>query len=373
MPAAKICFVGLENLPVLCPEFDRHGIGGEQVQQTLLARAFVRDGWLVSMVCLDYGQPDGADYGGIKVYRTFRADAGIPGVRFLHPRLTGLWSALGRADADLYYTSCAGMPVGAIAYFARRHRRRLVFRIAHDTDCDPRRVLIKYRRDRLIYAYGLRHADRVLSQSEQQVAALAANYGVQSTIAGMLVEPPERDLIFDDRDIDVLWVNNLRPFKRPDLVLELARKLPDLTFHMIGGPQPPYESLYQETTAAACTIPNLKFHGRIPYHGVNTFYERARVFVNTSDSEGFPNSYLQAWRRGTPLVTFFDPDGIVRRHALGHTAAGLTDMTAAIRVLARERESWHTASEACRRFMADRYGDASVLAEYRRVFESVLH
>jgi glycosyltransferase involved in cell wall biosynthesis len=188
----------------------------------------------------------------------------------------------------------------------------------------------------------------------------------------MLVEPPGRELDFYDRDIDVLWVNNLRPFKRPDLALELARKLPDLTFHMVGGPQPPYERLYLETTAAAKAIPNLTFHGRIPYHEINTFYERARVFVNTSDSEGFPNSYLQAWRRGAPLVTFFDPDGIVRRHALGHAAAGLTDMAAAVRVLARERESWQTTSEACRRFMADRYGDDNIVAEYRRVFVSVL-
>src|SRR3954465_7631523 len=35
----RICFVGLPNLAVLAPQFDRSGASGEPVQQTLLAKA----------------------------------------------------------------------------------------------------------------------------------------------------------------------------------------------------------------------------------------------------------------------------------------------------------------------------------------------
>ena len=59
MMTARICFVGLENLPVLAAEFEQRGVGGAQVQQTLLARALVRRGFPVSMVVGDYGQADG--------------------------------------------------------------------------------------------------------------------------------------------------------------------------------------------------------------------------------------------------------------------------------------------------------------------------
>jgi hypothetical protein len=38
----RICFVGLDNLPVLAPEYRSELIGGESVQQTLLARALAR-------------------------------------------------------------------------------------------------------------------------------------------------------------------------------------------------------------------------------------------------------------------------------------------------------------------------------------------
>src|SRR3970282_435429 len=114
----KICFVGLDNLPVLPPEYRQHTIAGESVQQTLLARALARRGHDVRMVVADYGQAEGAVWDGIRVLKACRLDRGIPVLRFIHPRWTGIWSALARADAELYYTSCAGMLVGLVAMYS---------------------------------------------------------------------------------------------------------------------------------------------------------------------------------------------------------------------------------------------------------------
>jgi glycosyltransferase involved in cell wall biosynthesis len=369
MPMTRICFVGLETLPVLSREYNRHGVGGEQVQHALLARAFARQGADVSVVCLDYGQPDGIRVDGVAVFKSYRREAGIPVLRFISPRLTGLWSALRRADADVYYTSCAGMQVGVVAAFARLHGRASCFRVAHDSDCDPSRLLIQYRRDKWLYEFGLRRANAILAQSEQQQRALKRNYGVDSRVAGMLVEPPLRQPAFAARDIDVLWVNNIRPFKRPDLALELARRMPAVTVHMVGGAQPGEQALYERIEVDARSLPNVVFHGRVPYHDVNALYERARVFVNTSDSEGFPNSYLQAWRRGTPVVAFFDPDAIIARHALGAAPQDLDGMTDAVAGLWADAERWTACSQACTRFMDEHFSEARILRSYSEVFE----
>ncbi|CAN5786075.1 glycosyltransferase family 4 protein [soil metagenome] len=371
MTPRKVCFVGLENLPVLSREYNQHNIGGEQVQHTLLARAMLKRGYSVSMVVADYGQTDGQSIDGVTVHSAYALDEGIPVLRFVHPRLTGLWSALKRADADIYYVSCAGMQVGVVALFAKLHGKKVVFRIAHDTDCDPENLLIRLWRDKKIYEYGLRRVDAVLAQSIQQMQALRSNYGLPSRIATMLVEPHQRELGFIERDVDVLWVNNLRPFKRPDLALELARRMPHLKFHMIGGPQGGHEAMYEQIRNEAAAIPNLVFHGRVPYHDVNDFYERAKVFVNTSDSEGFPNSYLQAWRRGTPLVAFFDPDSVIQRNRLGANPASMQDMVKSVHSLTASREEWERVSAQCRRFMDDNYGDDKVLEPYLEVMKAV--
>ena len=360
----RVCFVGLGNLPVLSREHNRHGVGGEEVQHTLLARALARRGFEVSMVVHDLGQPDGMVVDGITLHKAYGPREGLPVLRFVHPRLTRFWPALQRADADVYYVSCAGVTLGVTAGFAARHGKRVVFRIAHDRDCEPDHLLVKYWRDRKIYEWGLRRADVILAQSVQQQRALRQNYRLPSVVAAMLVEPRQRPLGFAQRDIDVLWVNNIRSFKRPDLLLELAARVPQLQVHMIGGTQPGHEAQFHEIKARAAALPNLHFHGPVPYHDVNAFYERARVFVNTSDSEGFPNSYLQAWRRGAPTVAFFDPDAVIARRGLGKAVSSMEEMAAEVTQYARSEAAWASGSEACLAFMDMHYGDDKVLAPY---------
>lgn len=361
----KICFLGYDSLPVLAPEYNAHGIGGEQVQHALLARALARRGHEVSMVVYDYGQPDRARWDGVITYKAYRTQAGLPVLRFVHPRWSGAWSALRRADADVYYASCAGMHLGLLAMFCRQQRRRFVFRVAHDSDCDPSRLLIRYWRDRKLYEYGLRRASGILAQSTQQQRALKRNYGLESRLAGMLVDPPRLQA---RRDIDVLWVNNIRDFKRPDVYLALARSLPQLRFHMVGGPQPGQEAMYQAIEREAATIPNLVFHGRVPYHEAGALYGRARVFVNTSDSEGFPNSYLQAWVHGTPVLAFFDPDGLIAREGLGAAVGSLDQMAARMRALLDDEAAREQAGARCVRYMQRRHGEDRVLAPYLELF-----
>jgi glycosyltransferase involved in cell wall biosynthesis len=360
----SICFVGLGNLPVLAKEYSQFGIGGAQVQQTLLARALARRGYHISMVVGDYGQPDGASWDGVKTFKAFSVDEGLPVLRFLYPRWFKLHEAVSRANADIYYYSIAGTQLGQVALFTRLHGRKLIFRIASDADCDPDRLLLQFWREKKLYEYGLRRADAILAQGVNQQQAMARNYGRDSTIARTLVEGSNRGFSLAERDIPVLWVSNVRQVKRPDRLMDLAHALPELQVHMVGGPVLEEPRIFDEMRERAATLGNLKFHGQVPYHAISDFFERARLFVNTSDVEGFPNTYLQAWARGTPVIGFFDPDGTIAREGLGRAVANLEDMHTAVRELASNAEAWRAASERCKAFMAKEYGEDKILAPY---------
>jgi glycosyltransferase involved in cell wall biosynthesis len=368
----SICFVGLANLPVLAPEYGSHGVGGAQLQQTLLAKALVRRGFRVSMVVADYGQRDGESWDGVQTFKAYAADAGLPVLRFVHPRWSGLRAAMKRANADIYYVACAGALVGQVAQFTRQHGRKLVFRIASDSDCDPKTVLVKYWRDRQLYRYGLARADLILAQTATQQRALQESFGHRSRIAASLADVGGRRLTRAERDIDVIWVGNLQPLKRPAMLLEIARALPNLSFHMVGGPMAQRQDFFDSIREQARQIPNVTFHGPVPYHEIGTLYERARLLAATSETEGFPNTYLQAWGRGAPVVGFLDPDELIARHGLGAAVATQDEMRAAIDHLSADEAAWHAASARCGDFMDQRYSEKAMVEPYLEAFADLI-
>lgn len=356
----RVCFVGLANLAHLAPQVSPPGAGGAELQQVLLARALVRRGWDVSMVVYDHGQADGACYEGIRTFKTYHPDAGIRMVRFLHPRWTSIWGALRRADADIYYVSIAGMPVGETVLFAHRHGRKTIYRVAHDADCDPRTLIIRYRRDRALYCWGLAHADLVLAQTTSQQRLLRERFERTSRVIPSLAEAGGRRPAFAERDIDVLWVANIRDWKRPERLLELASRLPQLAFHMVGGPCTDAAALFESVRARAAALPNVHFHGHVPYTEIGRLFERTRVFAGTSDAEGFPNTYLQAWAHGAPVVAFVDPESLIEEHGLGRPVSSVQEMAGAIAELASHETVWSETSARCGRY-ADRRCDSETL------------
>jgi glycosyltransferase involved in cell wall biosynthesis len=361
---SRVCFVGLANLPVLAREYGHHGVGGAEVQQTLLARALARRGFDVSMIVMDYGQPDGASWDGIRTWRAYHPRAGIPVLRFIHPRWTSVWAALKRADASVYYVSGAGMIAGLVALFCRRYGRKMVLRIASQMDCNPETLCIQYSRDRKLYAYGLKHADIVLAQTVDQQRALAEHFGRNSVVAPSVSDTIARRLPFAERDIDVLWVGNLRGLKQPELLLQLARALPRLRFEMAGGSYPGDEALFESVRREAASIPNLKFHGAVPFHDMKSLYERARLLVATSRVEGFPNTYLQAWAHGAPVVAFLDPDEILSSNELGRAVTDMNTMRDAVVELLGDAGRWQETSARCCAYFDRRTDENVMLAPY---------
>lgn len=363
----RVCLVKNGALPALSDAHKHERIGGEEVQHALLAKALLRQGCDVRLVVGDYGQPAQAVYEGVHTLRSFREGAGLPGLRFIYPRWIRLWQALRRADAQVYYLSCAGMELGLAAMFCKPRGRRLVFRVASDADCDPSRLLVPYKRDQWLYEYGLKRCDAIIVQSERQQAMLRQHYGLESTVAQMLVEQPQPG--HHTQDIDVLWVANLRHVKRPDRLLAVARALPQYRFHMAGGPFPGEKDLFDRIAADAATLPNLTFHGAVPYRDVSRLFDRARLFVNTSELEGFPNTFVQSWVRGLPVAATFDPDGVLATHGLGASVPDEQALIPAIQALLGDPLKYATAQAAVRRHFERHHAEQRVLAPYLAALE----
>jgi glycosyltransferase involved in cell wall biosynthesis len=368
MAIQKICIVGLDDYAMLSGDAAFGHVGGESVQHVLLARAWRDLGLDVSIVVYDLGQPRVTTVGGIRAISAFRPDAGLRVVRFAHPRITGLLRAMGEADADVYYQSPAAGWSGITVWFARRFAKRSIIRIASDIDCIPGKQAIRYRRDRWLFDYALRNASLVAAQTLHQQQLLSTHYRIQNEIVNLAMEVPAAALRAV-KDIDALWVGNLRPIKRPDLVLDLARRLPQYQFALIGGSVPEHKAYFGRIAAEARNLPNLIVAGRIPYEKVGAWFERSRLHINTSDVEGFPNTFLQAWIRSVPVVSFFDPDGLIEHRKLGRKCRGFDEMAAALDGLLRNEVERTEIGARAREFAASAFSAHSIAARYLELLE----
>lgn len=50
-------------------------------------------------------------------------------------------------------------------------------------------------------------------------------------------------------------------------------------------------------------LDNVNFTGFVPPDEIHEYYRRASLLVCTSEYEDFPNTFLEAWRYATPVVT----------------------------------------------------------------------
>lgn len=346
----SVCFVTPGGYNLLSGRADLLRIGGAEVQMVTLARALAERGLQVSAVTLDHGQPDDEDCDGIRIYHSFDPAAGLPGVRFLHPRWTGLNAALARANADIYLQACGDTITGQVALWCRRHQRRFVFVVMLDSDCERDLPYLSTRRERAFYRCGLKRTDLVIAQTEHQVRQLHGWQGIPAIVVRPCgggrhatsdgAQPPQ------ERP-RVLWLGRFAYQKRLEWLWELARRRPQYDFDVVGdanADDPKAQQLKEEARA----IPNVYLHGAVPHAEVDRFYAQAHALILTSRVEGFPSVFIEAWSWGLPTVSTVDVDNLIAQERLGAVAQDVPGLATALDGLFASRENWIECSERAR-------------------------
>jgi glycosyltransferase involved in cell wall biosynthesis len=351
----SICFVALNAYNLLSGREDINHTGGAEVQQVRVASWLVRRGHPVSFVTLDHGQCDGITLNGITIRKAYAKGAGLRALRFVHPRWSGLGSAMARANADVYYQRGGGNETGQVALWCRLHRRSFVFGAASDADCDPALSALRSGRERILYRIGLRLADAVIAQTKIQQHLLQQNMRVPSILIHSCCPTPSEGMpdvgptSRSSSSMNVLWVGRISREKRFEWLLDIAERCPEIHFDVVGASNTDseYASLL---TQRAAGIPNVKMHGRVSHAEMVQHYQRCQVLCCTSAYEGFPNTFLEAWALGVPVVSTFDPDGAVAANGLGWVSQGAEDIVACLKQMARSSEIRLGASAAARRY-----------------------
>lgn len=184
--------------------------------------------------------------------------------------------------------------------------------------------------------YAIKSADLIVAQTEDQSRVLKDRFGRQATIIRNPIDLQDAGNPRSGsraRDAYVLWIGRADPlYKRPGLCLAVAERCPEIPFLAVVNPS---DRLEFQRLRAACP-PNVRLVEYVPHDELGPLFGSAAILLNTSSSEGFPNTFLQAAKFGVPVASLdVDPDGILSRRGLGLVAGGSLD------TLARQvRELW---------------------------------
>ena len=368
----SMCFLAPHLFPVLADEYAAKTVGGAEVQQNFIARGLLARGYSVSVVVKDYGQPDEMIIAGIRVIKIKTSKKGFPFIRFFHPGMTVLWQALKVADADIYYQRSASWPTGLVGFFCRYFNKKFIYSVAHDLDLSKEKmdVLFPYRmawRDYYLFQYGLNCADKIVVQNSLQEKLCENNFRIKATYI-----PSCFQASFDyerEEGECVVWAGTLRQWKRPELLVELAKNLPEVGFRMIGGIDGGVQGqeLYNKISAESNAYNNLDFMGFMPFSEADKYIALAKVFVNTSDYEGFPNTFLQSWARGVPTVSFVDCGAYDEFGSVGFIVNTLRQMQDLVERLVSDKAFWEQASARCQQYYEKHHSIDGVITHYENL------
>jgi glycosyltransferase involved in cell wall biosynthesis len=332
----KLCFIAFGHTVVDVLNGDTRKSGGSEAQTAYLAAAFATLGHQVDLI---YG--DGRARSAPCVIAGVRCMDAFPSWRRPGSLLT-FWTALKESAADLIYARLRNDSLGLAGLFSKWHPgSTFVYALANDRDCNPWQA---YDHNRWfhnpLYALGLRTADVVALQHEAQ-ARLVKPYvkGELILVPNLMPSVACGPRKYEETDIDAIWIAKIRPQKQLHVFLDLAEELPHLQFAVVGGFAADLDRKWRRDLEHRMeTLTNLRFLGPQRFEDVMQFLAHSKVLVNTSYWEGFPNTMLEAWSVGVPVVSLeIDPGSVIQREAIGLVSGTVAKMIRDVERLVQTR------------------------------------
>lgn len=326
----KPCFISL-NTHFLLNKKTKKPVGGAEVQSYQLSRALSKE-FDVSFITGDFHQKEIENIDELTVYKYSDKPGLFKRIKFIRviPVMTQLFKLMKKIDADIYIQRSSGFMTFEIALFCKLLGKKFVFMTSHEKCCNPDKFK-HLGRITPFYKLGIKGADLVIVQNKEHKRLIKKKLRVDSVVIKNAFE-----IRYKKRKKDIiLWVARLLPWKQPELFLKLAKEFPKEKFVMVG------QGKNKHIIKEANKIKNLELIQYVPFDEINGYFQRAKIFVNTSTAEGFPNTFIQAWASMTPIISLnIDPDEIICEKKLGFHSYTFSQMKRDLKTLLENKKEY---------------------------------
>lgn len=330
---------------------DGEPIGGIAVQMYFWAQVFVEHGWDVVSFAENSKKTT------VKENIKFKPKRNIARVNLL----LEWWNAfktmlIERPDYIIYRG--ANRELLPLSIFSKWFGVRLLFFSASDVNFEPGNELVGSERNRKLYQRSIKHINFFIVQNNHQHDTLLSNYRKESLILPNIWGNTHWGKQNAPSETDVVWVANFRRLKRAEWVLDAAERMPAYRYVMAGAAVNDID-YYEDMKNRAADLGNVSFLGGQSFFNTNALVANSKVLLCTSTFEGFPNTFLQAWSNGLPVISTVDPSGIIRSNNLGIVVETEEELYCAIQKVLCNNEIYEGLQQAVKRFFENNHSSES--------------
>jgi len=311
----KFLFLSSHAHYALDPE-SKHVSGGAELQVALLAKELVTQGHESVIIGGDTGQAVDTVLEGVRtlVGGKFHKGGWLDTLTAF-PIILGL---ICREKPDYMVVFGWTALLWLLAKIRPLFGYQLVFICGLDTEVDGSFGLRHGWRGQL-FEKGIRLADRRFAMSDFQDEMFTRQHLSHAVYRSLVL--PRKAPRKAAKSEDLRWIGRCQQIKRPHLFLELAERLPVARCTMICSRED--IPLWESVAERAGSIKNLTFVERVPYNGIQEYYDRSKLLVSTSEAEGVPNVMIQAAQGAAGIISLeMDPDRMIERFGAGFCAGG---------------------------------------------------
>jgi glycosyltransferase involved in cell wall biosynthesis len=267
-----------------------------------------------------------------------------------YPYTFSLLKILNRIKPDLIYNRTGTALSGIAAYYSKKNKCRFVFHIASDKDVKSPPVLWgkpwlnpEYK----FLQYGIKNANSIIAQTQFQAEQLGKNHN-RSAVVIPNGHPVPADCQKVSSPISVLWIANCKPIKRPELFIRLTKELGEsknINFIMLG------RTVGYEKLAIKAREIGIDVRGEVSDEKVRKILSQSHILVNTSKTEGFSNTFIEAWMHRVPVVSLnVDPDNILKENRLGFCSGDLKSLARDTTLLINDEDLRESMGDRARKY-----------------------
>lgn len=284
--------------------------------------------------------------------------------KLIHHRIIWYWSkylTMLFGNYDIYYLPKME-PMDVM--FAKRHHKKKnkVFISSIEGVIEEQRNNEPYYKE-----YYLELMDASFSISECIANSVKAMWGKTTNVIPLGVVSIPAYITSQRNDLqNVIWVGNIVENKRPMLLLECAKRFPELSFIMLGD-----GDLLDEVkkTVSSNDLHNVTIKGRVPNAQVYEYLVNSSLLLMTSQYEGLPKVIQEAAQCGVPAIYFNEHYSVdfIQDGVNGYEVNSIEQMVDKISFLQENPEIYKQMREAAKTIIKDYTWDR-LITQYEEYF-----